>query len=58
MRCRGCNIELNDAESTFKDENGEFVDMCTECLTKSYDSDMDDDLFDLFPINLGEKVDE
>lgn len=57
MRCKGCNVELNDAESTFKDQNGEFVDMCTECLTKSYDYDMDIDAADMFKPNPDETID-
>lgn len=35
MRCRACNVELNDIESTRKDPNtGEFVDLCSGCLSE------------------------
>jgi len=33
MRCRACNTELTDNESTRKDTNGEFFDLCKDCLT-------------------------
>ena len=28
MRCIACNVELNDFESTRKDSDGRFIDMC------------------------------
>ena len=31
MRCRACNKNLNDFESTRKSDNGEFVDLCNHC---------------------------
>jgi len=31
MRCRACNVELTDYESTRKDTNGEFFDLCSGC---------------------------
>ena len=34
MRCRACNTELTDYESTRKDTNGEFFDLCSDCLTE------------------------
>ena len=34
MRCRACNVELTDYESTRKDNNGEFFDLCSDCLTE------------------------
>lgn len=42
MRCRACNCNLNDFESTRKDEHGEYIDMCTSC----YDDTVDDDLYE------------
>jgi len=34
MRCRACNTELTDYESTRKDTDGEFFDLCGDCLTE------------------------
>jgi hypothetical protein len=31
MRCRACNKNLNDFESTRKSESGEYVDLCNHC---------------------------
>lgn len=33
MRCKACNDELTDAESTAQDEHG-FIDLCNYCLTQ------------------------
>lgn len=35
MRCLSCNKNLNDFESTRKYENGEYVDLCNNCFSKS-----------------------
>ena len=32
MRCRACDCELTDYESTKKDNNGEFYDLCGGCF--------------------------
>jgi len=33
MRCKACNKQLNDFESTRKGfESGEFIDLCNECF--------------------------
>lgn len=32
MHCLSCNVELTDFEATIKDTNGDYVDLCTECL--------------------------
>ena len=45
MRCRACNTVLNDYESTRKDSNDGFVDLCNHCYSHvKYDlpSDKDD----------------
>jgi len=34
MRCRACNTELTDYESTRTDDHGEFFDLCSDCLTE------------------------
>lgn len=34
MRCRACNSELNDFESTKKDSNGEYYDLCSDCFSE------------------------
>jgi len=31
MRCRACNKNLNDFESTRKSESGEYIDLCNHC---------------------------
>lgn len=32
MRCKACNVALDDDESTWKDlETGEFYDLCRKC---------------------------
>lgn len=43
MRCKACNVELNDFESTRKDSNDEYIDMCMECLTASIDERYEDE---------------
>jgi len=35
MRCRACDVLLDDLEVLKKDANGVHYDMCTECLTVS-----------------------
>ena len=36
MRCRSCNVELNDFEATRKEVNtGAFVDLCNHCFHAS-----------------------
>jgi len=34
MRCRACNTELTDYESTRKDTDGEFFDLCSDCYSE------------------------
>jgi len=34
MRCQACNAELNDYESTRKDDNGQFIDFCSDCFSE------------------------
>ena len=31
MKCIACDVALNDYESTRKDLNGVYIDMCTPC---------------------------
>ena len=35
MRCRACDVILDDLETLKKDANGVHYDLCTECLTVS-----------------------
>ena len=44
MRCRACNAELNDIESTRKDSTGDFIDLCGECLGAIRQAQFEDDL--------------
>ena len=49
MRCRACNVELSDHESTWKNlETGEFYDLCGQCYgvvresQKEFDFNLDE----------------
>jgi hypothetical protein len=45
MRCVACNVELNDYESTRKDSEGRFLDMCNHCFRAGeYEFDTNDRL--------------
>jgi hypothetical protein len=35
MRCKACNVILEDHELTKKDSNGHFFDLCSYCLSSS-----------------------
>ena len=35
MRCKACDVILDDLETLKKDANGVHYDLCTECLTVS-----------------------
>tara|TARA_Y100000004_G_scaffold173922_1_gene212227 strand:+ start:396 stop:629 length:234 start_codon:yes stop_codon:yes gene_type:complete len=35
MRCKACDVILDDLETLKKDANGVHYDLCTECLTAS-----------------------
>ena len=43
MRCRACNAELNDYESTLKDSR-EYFDLCIQCLTSTRQAVFDSEL--------------
>ncbi len=43
MKCKACDVELNDFEATRKDSNEEFIDMCGECLKASVDDRYEDE---------------
>ena len=45
MRCRACNTILDDTELTKKDQNGDFIDMCNNCLYASGAVEVDSDTF-------------
>ena len=48
MKCQDCDCFLTDEESVRKDERtGEYLDLCSECLSNLY-KDLNDDLpFDI-----------
>ena len=50
MRCRACNVILEDHEAVKKDHNGEYFDMCNPCLSSSFQATLDDNLD--IPINI------
>jgi|TARA_E500000318_G_scaffold45781_2_gene43251 hypothetical protein len=42
MRCKACNVLLEDREVTLKDKKtGEFLDLCGECLHESNEAIFD-----------------
>lgn len=45
MRCKACNVILDDTELTKKDSNGDFIDMCNNCLYASGAVEVDNDMF-------------
>jgi len=43
MRCKACNVDLSDYESTLRCANtDEFIDLCMTCLTGSGDVNYSD----------------
>ena len=48
MRCRSCDKNLNDYESTRKDENGEYLDLCNTCREISFyaAAELDEDFYE------------
>ena len=45
MRCRACNDELTDYESTLKDSQAnDYFDLCVQCLTSSRQAVFDSEL--------------
>lgn len=43
MRCKACDIELNDYESTLRCSNtNEFTDLCMGCLREGGDDNFND----------------
>ena len=45
MRCKACNVILEETELTKKDLNGDFLDMCSGCLIASSYTGLDDNTF-------------
>ena len=45
MRCRACDCELTDIESTRKDpQTGEFIDLCGGCMSAIRLAQFEDDI--------------
>ncbi len=43
MRCKACDTDLNNYESTLRCSNtGDFVDLCMSCLRESEDTNFND----------------
>ena len=38
MRCKACNQALQGHETSYKDDNGEFLDLCRKCKNESYNA--------------------
>lgn len=53
MRCKACNVILEDSELIRKDSHGNFVDLCSHCLSASYviDDEVNDDLVENYQDN-------
>jgi len=45
MRCKACNVILDDTELTKKDQNGDFIDMCNNCHYAAGAVEVDNDMF-------------
>ena len=45
MRCKACNVILDDTELTKKDANGNFIDLCNTCLSAGGAVEVDNDTF-------------
>lgn len=45
MRCKACNVILDDTELTKKDANGNFIDLCNTCLFAGGSIEVDSDTF-------------
>ena len=43
MRCRACNVILEDHEAVRKDTRGEYCDLCSVCLSSIYKSELYED---------------
>ena len=41
MRCKACNVILEDTELTKKDANGNFLDLCGICLSATASAGVD-----------------
>jgi len=41
VRCKACNVLLEDFETTRKDKHGNYIDMCSICITAGYDGGVD-----------------
>ena len=56
MRCKACNAELNDQESTMRDYNtGEFYDLCGTCWSASRLAELEFELDSCYTIALDTK---
>lgn len=52
MRCKACNKILEDNELTKKDIHGEFIDLCSFCLSVSIKGELEDD----YDVNFSEDM--
>lgn len=41
MRCKACNVLLEDYETTRMDKHGDYFDMCSVCIAAGYDGGID-----------------
>lgn len=54
MRCKACNVALDDKESVRKDsDTGDYLDLCNTCYYSIYD-ETDEDFLDELVRNYGE----
>ena len=55
MRCLACNASLTDDEATNKDDNGEYIDHCFECMGKTAQALSQEDDYDHLRVGCRDK---
>jgi len=52
MRCKACNVILEDTELTKKDANGNFLDLCGICLSATATAGVDTDTMQYYQYDI------
>jgi len=52
MRCKACNVILEDTELTKKDANGNFLDLCGVCLSATATAGVDTDTMQYYQYDI------
>ena len=58
MRCKACDVILDDTETVKKDANGVHYDLCAECLTVSIATNWELENMESIPDNVNITQDE